>query len=113
MPEADNLYAGIPEKVLRDIEFTEILHHSQLVRIERIISTGQVSPEGFWYDQAEDEWVALLDGEAEIAFSDQPAIRLTRGDHLLIPAHCRHRVSFTSTNPPAVWLAVFIRKFAE
>lgn len=113
MPDTENLFAGVPEILTAGEEFTQVLLQSHVVRIERIISTGQVSPEGFWYDQPEDEWVALLQGEAEIGFQDLSPVRLKKGDHFLIPAHCRHRVSFTSTDPPAVWLAVFIRKFAE
>lgn len=74
-------------------------------RIEQIVSHGQHSPEGFWYDQAEDEWVCLLSGEAVLGFADGTRQRLGAGDWLLIPAHCRHRVLATSS--PAVWLAVF------
>ena len=79
------------------------------VRIEHIISTGQASPVGFWYDQDEDEFVLLLAGIATLRFADEAEARQLRaGDWLDIPAHRRHRVEWTSTTPPAIWLAVFM-----
>lgn len=74
-------------------------------RIERIVSEGQASPEGFWYDQAWDEWVMVVRGGAELAF-DAPAARerLGPGDWLLIPARRRHRVE--ATEPGTLWLAI-------
>ena len=76
-------------------------------RIERIVSEGHVSPEGFWYDQGEPEWVALLQGTAELEFEDGRRHPMGAGDWLTIPAHERHRVAHTSSDPPCVWLAVF------
>jgi cupin 2 domain-containing protein len=77
------------------------------VRIERIVSTGQSSPPGFWYDQAHGEWVAVLAGEARLRFEDEPAARtLHAGDFLDIAAHRRHRVEWTHPTEPTVWLAV-------
>jgi cupin 2 domain-containing protein len=87
-------------------EKTEVLAAGKSVRIERILSTGQITPVGEWYDQAEDEWVTLLQGEAELRFAEGERHRLKAGDHLLIPAHCRHRVEYTSESPPCVWIAV-------
>ena len=77
-------------------------------RIERIVSTGQASPAGFWYDQEEDEFVTLIAGAALLAIAgrDEP-LRLEPGDWVNLPAHCRHRVEWTSAEPPTVWLAVF------
>ncbi|NVN84981.1 MAG: cupin domain-containing protein [Rhodopseudomonas sp.] len=78
------------------------------VRIERIVSTGQASPPGFWYDQAEHEFVVLLAGAATLRFeADDRALALTPGSFVEIPAHCRHRVEATQGDPPTVWLAVF------
>jgi cupin 2 domain-containing protein len=74
--------------------------------IERIVSTGQATPAGEWYDQARDEWVVLLSGSAELVFDDGERVRLSSGDHLLIPAHRRHRVELTTTDPPCFWIAV-------
>ena len=85
-------------------ELTTMLAGSGSVRIERIVSAGQVSG---WYDQPETEFVALLEGNAAIEFEDGTAISLSKGDTLLIPPHRRHRVSYTSAAPPCVWLCVF------
>ena len=76
------------------------------VRIERIVSEGHVSPSGFWYDQNEWEYVAVLQGSAELE-TLTGKIRLNAGDWIMIPEHERHRVSYTSSEPPCVWLAVF------
>ena len=94
------------EKIPNSEELVTILAESKNVRIERIVSAGQISPEGFWYDQNENEFVALLQGEAVISYEDE-SIRLKAGDTVLIPAHKKHRVDFTSVDPPCVWLCVF------
>lgn len=78
------------------------------IRIERIISTGQSSPPGFWYDQVEDEWVAVLQGNAALEWADGTVQELTTGDYLLIPSGKKHRVAQTSAEPPCVWLAIFM-----
>jgi cupin 2 domain-containing protein len=78
--------------------------------IERIVSTGQASPPGFWYDQDWAEWVLLLAGQAGLLIEGEPAPRLlTPGSYVHLPAHCRHRVEWTSTDTPTVWLAVHHR----
>ncbi|QFY88113.1 cupin domain-containing protein [Magnetovirga frankeli] len=82
-------------------------------RIERILSQGQCSAEGFWYDQAEDEWVLLLKGQARLEFAEpfadgESLLELAEGDYLLIPAHCRHRVAWTDPGQPTYWLAFFV-----
>lgn len=80
------------------------------VRIERIVSRGDVSPEGFWYDQDEAEWVAVLTGAAVVTLQDpEEECRLDPGDHLFIPPHRRHRVSWTAPGEETIWLAVFFR----
>ncbi len=94
------------EKIPDSEELTTILAESKNVRIERIISSGQTSPESFWYDQDENEFVALLQGEAVITYQDGNT-KLKSGDTVLIPAHKKHRVDFTSVDPPCVWLCVF------
>ena len=91
---------------LPDRELSEPLLPDRGVLIERIVSTGQTTPEGQWYDQDRDEWVVLLQGDAVLGYADGRRLRLQPGDHVLIPAHKRHRVEFTSTDPPAIWLAV-------
>lgn len=79
------------------------------VRIERIVSQGQASPPGFWYDQPRDEWVALLAGSAGLRFEDRADVKvLHAGDHVLIPARKRHRVEWTDATRPTIWLAVHL-----
>ncbi|MFL9961364.1 cupin domain-containing protein [Paraburkholderia sediminicola] len=78
------------------------------VTIERIVSTGQASPPGFWYDSPRAEWVVLLSGAATLEFEGRPTPHpMKPGDHVLIEAHCRHRVAWTSDTEPSVWLAVY------
>lgn len=101
-----NLFAGLPSAAAVDEQFADILQRPGL-RIERIVSTGQASPEGFWYDQPEGEWVVLLQGEAKLRFADEADARhLTTGDFIDIAPHRRHRVDWTPPDRPTVWLAV-------
>ena len=88
-------------------ELVETLLKSEDVLIERIVSTGQVTPPGEWYDQEQNEWLIVLQGEGELSYKDNSRIKLTTGDYLLIPAHQKHRVEYTSTKPPCIWLTVF------
>jgi cupin 2 domain-containing protein len=76
------------------------------VLIERIVSTGQATPVGEWYDQERDEWVALLQGEALLSCEDGRVLALKAGDWVFISAHEKHRVERTSSEPPCIWLAV-------
>jgi cupin 2 domain-containing protein len=85
-------------------EVISILAQNEAVRIERIISTGQQSD---WYDQEECEYVILLEGRAQLEFEDDKTITLEKGDTLLIPSHQKHRVAYTSADPPCIWLCVF------
>jgi cupin 2 domain-containing protein len=103
--ESGNLFQ-LPEALPGDAEFVETLVSGSGVRIERIVSTGQGTPPGQWYDQPWDEWVALLEGQATLSFEDGSTVRLDRGAWLRIPARARHRVEATSIDPPCVWLAV-------
>jgi cupin 2 domain-containing protein len=101
-----NLFAGIPAE-LPD-ELSETLLDAAQVRIERIVSQGQASPAGFWYDQSEHEWVIVIQGAARLLFEgDDAPVELRPGDYLEIPAHRRHRVEWTTPDEPTVWLAVF------
>ncbi len=78
------------------------------VRIERIVSRGHASPPGFWYDQEQREWVAVLAGRARLRFADdERVLEMGPGDHVLIEAHRRHRVEWTDPDRDTVWLAVF------
>jgi len=100
-----NLATGVPDAA--NAEVFETLVSNGVVRIERITSRGQASPAGFWYEQAQREFVLLVTGRAalEIDGSAQP-IELSPGDWLDIPAHCRHRVLWTATDETTLWLAV-------
>jgi cupin 2 domain-containing protein len=93
---------------LGDAEIFEPLMTRKNITIERIISTGQTTENHRWYDQDRDEWVILLQGEAELTYPDEVSIRLRPGDYLFIPAHQKHAVTYTSTQPPCIWLAVHI-----
>ena len=77
------------------------------VRIERIVSFGHKSPDDFWYDQHENEWVVVLEGDATIEFDDGEKTRLLRGEHCFITARKKHRVISTCENSATIWLAVF------
>lgn len=96
----------IPHPECATAEQFETLVESPHVRIERIVSHGQASPEGFWYDQPRSEWVMVLKGAARLRFENQPAIEMRPGDAVSIPAHVRHRVEWTAENEPTIWLAV-------
>lgn len=86
--------------------FEALLSHPQL-RIERIISTGQASPPGFWYCQTQGEWVIVLQGSAGLQLEGEREERsLQPGDFVEIPPGCRHRVNWTDSEGPTVWLAV-------
>ena len=107
MTAIGNIFAAIPapsaaEQVLP-------LLSSQDVRIERIVSAGQASPDGFWYDEKDAEWVLVLAGSAALQLEDEAELlKLEPGDYIFIPPHRRHRVSFTDQAQPTIWLAVHI-----
>ncbi len=101
-----NLLCPLPEARAAEI-VDRLLTHPHL-RIERIVSHGQASPPGFWYEQAEAEWVLLLAGAARLRFEDEPEPRtLAPGDCIDIAPRRRHRVDWTDPAAPTVWLAVF------
>lgn len=103
--EKMNLFSEIPDGHLPAERFDVLFSAGSLV-IERIISTGHSTPEGEWYDQEQDEWVILLEGDALLRFADDTVVPMQRGDYLFIPAHCRHRVEQTRQMPPCIWLAI-------
>jgi cupin 2 domain-containing protein len=98
-----NLLAGLPVQLPTEL-FTVLLQ-APAVRIERIVSQGHASPEGFWYDQEQHEWVLVLQGAARLRFEDR-LVEMRPGDCLNIPAHQKHRVDWTTPEEPTVWLAV-------
>jgi len=108
MVEGGNLLADVPA-ALAEEELRELLA-TQDLRIERIVSTGQASPPGFWYDDDRAEFVLVLAGQAGLLIEGEAAPRaLGPGSYVHLPAHCRHRVEWTSAETPTVWLAVHHR----
>jgi cupin 2 domain-containing protein len=97
--------AGRPVKGAE--EFSE-LYKTSAVRIERIRSHAHSSPDGFWYDQDEDEWVVVLRGAATLEFAGGELVEMNEGDYLLIPRRMRHRIRKTSEE--TIWLAVHLKE---
>lgn len=87
-------------------ELFEALASGTDVHVERIVSAGGSNPDSDWYDQNQDEWVVLLQGNAILQYENGFEQPMKLGDFVFIPAHCKHRVSFTSTEPPCIWLAI-------
>ncbi|MBT8118750.1 MAG: cupin domain-containing protein [Gammaproteobacteria bacterium] len=100
----DNIFDDIPENM--DQEIFNPLIDSESIKIERIISKGHTSPDSGWYDQDKNEWIIVLQGAAELTFPDGSKFSLKQGDHLNIPAHERHKVSWTAPDTETIWLAV-------
>ena len=104
MVPSGNLFS-VPEALPGGEVFEDLLAGPS-VRIERILSSGQATPPGAWLDQDDDEWVALLQGEATLEYEDASRVSLGAGDWVFIPAHTRHRVASTSSDPVCLWLTV-------
>ncbi|MBU0991373.1 MAG: cupin domain-containing protein [Proteobacteria bacterium] len=101
-----NIFTGIPKEIDKEL-FQEVLKSDHL-KIERIVSNGQCSPQGFWYDQKQNEWVLVLQGSAGMLFDNQDdIIVLKAGDYLFIPSGNKHRVEWTDSNINTIWLAIF------
>lgn len=102
-----NIFSLVPDTAGK--EFCEKLVAARHVRIERIVSKGDVSPADGWYDQEECEWVIVLDGAGRILFGDGEELLLRKGDYVTIPAHRKHKVVWTDPHTLTVWLAVFYK----
>lgn len=100
----NNIFDAIPKNL--EAESFQRLVESKAIKIERIVSRGHHSPDSGWYDQNENEWVMLVQGEATLAFADAASITLRAGDFVNIPAHTKHRVAWTSPETETIWLAV-------
>ena len=98
-----NLFADLPDRLPAEL-VTKLLDTAD-VRIERIISHGHASPADFWYDQSQAEWVIVLKGAARLQFEDG-MVEMNPGDFMNIPDHRKHRVEWTTTDEPTIWLAV-------
>ena len=99
-----NIFADIPHQLAE--ELIESLGEHNNVRIERIISRGHTSPESGWYDQDQNEWVIVLQGEAELSFADGTVQHMKTGDYINIEAHQKHRVAWTAPETATIWLAI-------
>ena len=107
-PRRGSLTACLPAP--GEAERCEALLQRPGCRVERIVSRGQASPPGFWYDQTEGEWVALLQGRAVLRLQEgDRRVEMGPGDYIELPAGCRHRVEWTHPEEDTVWLAVFYR----
>ena len=102
LPESGNLFDTLP--ATHNSEDLQTLFRCRSARVERIVSHHHASAPGFWYDQAGSEWVAVLQGEATLEFTDGRLLEMRAGDWLHIPAHSRHRIQ--RTGPTTIWLAV-------
>lgn len=103
MTIVSNLFADSPQRLPEEMVTT--LLEAADVRIERIVSQGHASPEGFRYDQDQHEWVVVLKGAAKLQFEDG-MVEMKPGDFINIPAHKKHRVEWTTPDEPTVWLVV-------
>ena len=104
MANTENIYQNIPQ-ALSDELFTPLLENKN-IRIERIVSQGQRTKAGEWYDQMQNEWVIVVQGQAVIEYENTQTHDLNVGDYLFIPAGTRHRVLWTSHSEQTLWLAV-------
>jgi cupin 2 domain-containing protein len=103
---ADNIFANLPIHLSN--ELFEVLLESENIKIERIISQGHSSPEDFWYDQEQNEWIIVLQGKASLFFeNERNPVLLSQGDYFNIPAHKKHRVNWTDPKQKTIWLAVY------
>lgn len=105
-PKLNNLFQQLPQD--QSQEQFEALLTQPGVKLERIVSNGQSTPEGEWYDQAWDEWVMILQGAAGLLIEGQQTLQMGLGDSILLPAHCRHRVEWTSPEQTTIWLALHL-----
>ena len=102
-----NLLADLPTALPAE-QFDPLIDRDGMT-LARIISTGQATPPGDWYDQPRDEWVLVLKGRAGLKFEDEKSTReMAPGDYAMIPAHARHRVEWTSADQPTVWLVLHV-----
>ena len=101
--QTKNIYEDLPGPLPKEV--VQTLLEMDDVRIERIISHGHASAVDFWYDQAQHEWVIVLQGAARLQFEDG-MVEMKPGDFINIPAHKKHRVDWTTPAGPTVWLGV-------
>lgn len=99
-----NIFNNIP--LPKQDEYFENIIKNDTLKIQRIVSHGHASPKSGWYEAATDEWVILLEGAAKLSFKNGKEISLSIGDYINIPAHSKHKVSWTKPECNTVWLVV-------
>ena len=105
MPMKGTLLEGTPVELPEEIFDTICL--SDNVKIERIVSRGHASPEGFWYNQERSEFILIVQGSAGLKIeNERDFVVLKTGDYLIISAHVKHRVEWTDPACDTIWLAV-------
>lgn len=105
MIEKKNIFKNLPDSSKGEI-FQDIIDNHNF-KLESIVSSGQATPDGEWYDQPNDEWVLLLQGSGVLIFEDESeSCRMNPGDHILISAHKKHRVEETDKNGKSIWIAL-------
>lgn len=104
METIGNIYQGI--STAGEEEQFDLLMKGKHYRIDRIVSSGHSSPQGFWYDQEDDEWIMLIQGEATLEIEGELK-QMKAGDYLFLPKNCKHRVEKTSIEPACIWLCFF------
>jgi len=102
--KTSNILSQIPKNLQEEV-FEDIINTKNL-KIERIISKGHTTPKSQWYDQENSEWVIVLQGEAILSFEDKEDVNLKSGDYINIPAHTKHKVSWTKPDVETIWLAI-------
>lgn len=100
-----NIFDGIAE--IGEEEQFDLLMKGRNFRIDRIVSSGHSSPQGFWYDQEDDEWILLVQGKATLEMEGK-FVEMKAGDYLFLPKNCKHRIEKTSVEPCCIWLCFFI-----
>lgn len=100
----NNIFESLPKDLQSEV--VENIVQSGDIRIERIVSKGQATPQSQWYDQAHNEWVIVLKGEAIIGLENNTEHHLVPGSYLNLPAHTKHRVNWTTSESETIWLAI-------
>ena len=91
-----NIFDGIT--AVGEEEQFDLLMKGTHYRIDRIVSSGHSSPQGFWYDQEDDEWILLVQGKATLEVEGK-FIEMKAGDYMFLPKNCKHRIEKTSVEP--------------
>lgn len=103
----NNVFTALPKDQTQE-HFEDLLVQPG-VKLERIVSYGQSTPPDEWYDQAWDEWVMLVQGAASLRLEEHDRlVHMKPGDHMFLPAHCRHRVESTLPDQPTIWIALHL-----